>query len=303
MIEILSRTIVVLALVCVPLQCFLLGAGGSHVGRTELRELVPILRRYCLAAYVLLPAAVLAVAGVVRLPWEPGMALLLLSVAPPMSLATRRAMQQPETAGLAFLWQFLSVALCIVTIPALMAIGGLVIRHPLRNAELSLTVTVMWKLLLPLVVGVVAGRYARGFMERVTPALTLAGKAIGRILIVLVFLLGAIPTWRSGIKVAVCTVVVSAAAIGIGHWFGAPPRGGRAILTSALALHRAAPVIVLAHSNSFVAPVMGVFLIYLVTGMVLLRLYGRWMRSRGSGRGRMPEKTNAPAAERLPGRS
>lgn len=186
-----------------------------------------LMLRALFAVLVVVPVIALGVVRVLDLPRGAEVGIVVMAVAPGAPIALQRSLGagglRSFAPGLQVTVALLAVVSMPVSIGALNRLyGATATADPLQIAR---QVTVVQ--LLPLVLGVLVARHARGWAVRLQPLVDRAW----RVLLAILLALALVAFWgivvAAGFAVALAAALTTLAALAAGHWLGGPEPGTR----------------------------------------------------------------------------
>jgi BASS family bile acid:Na+ symporter len=262
------------------------------VGLTARREDVfYILRRPAVLGRAVIAITVTApVAALLMVEWLPvslpaKAAALLTSLAALPPLAPRALLKAGARRAYAYGLYVVFALLTIVTVPATVAALNLLLGAQSGVSPLDMGLWVLFSLVIPLVLGLLAHACWPDASERVSPVLS-ALTAAALLLIVVQQLATAWPAIEPliGDGAVFALVASSAAAVAVGHVLGGPdPRDRAALATAAATRHPG--VALLAAGGLADRSVVAMVLLYLFTSLAVVATYQHVLRRMAQARG------------------
>ncbi len=263
----------VFALVCVFMAMAGLGA-GTNPARLNLSAA----HRWRVGAAVALalvavPLVTLLVAGILDLKSAALVGILLVGISPGAPLALRKSRESGGEAGFSTVLQVTVALLSIVAVPAWIMILGAIYG---REAGISLAILakqVFIAQILPLACGIALAVWTPAFAKRIAGPLLRASS----IMLLLLAVLIVSQVWRAllgePLHAAIASVVITMAALAMGHWACGPSRETRTAGAVICALRNPGIALLVASANGFPEASKVVILSHVLITAIMLVVY------------------------------
>lgn len=262
------------------LSVFAVGLNARPQDVVYLLQRPSLLVRSLIAMDVAMPVIVAAIVGAFELRPVIEVVLVALAVSPVPPLLPKKQIKASGDASYTIGLLVLSAAVAIVFVPVAVEILSLFLEGSVRMKAWPIAQLALATILAPLALGMIVGRVAPGFAERIArPAGLLAAVVLGlSILPVLVSAWsGIVALIGNGTIVAIAAFVVLGLAVG--HWLGGPDPHDRAVLALATATRHPAVALAIGAANfPEREAVMPAILLYALLGALLAVPYLQWRR-------------------------
>jgi BASS family bile acid:Na+ symporter len=266
----------VVVAVAIPLAAFITGLRAASTDGRWLFKHPGLLVRSLVTILVILPACTMLLLRLFDAPVATmaGVTIAVISIgigpAAAFNKTRDKELSMPFEIGL----NVVLLAVAIAFIPLFLSIHGAVFHHHVRLGYGQVAKVVLTRALIPLIIGIVAGRV---FPRLVEPATKYGGKLVAlSMLAVVAAALAA--TWRVllglGAKTWLICAVVVALEIAVSHAAGGPAPETRRTLASFGAIRFPALALLLASAAPRGREFIPVVLAYVIVSMAIVTLYG-----------------------------
>ncbi|MBA2963794.1 MULTISPECIES: Na+-dependent transporter [Ramlibacter] len=252
---------------------------------TSFTDLVYLLRRpslllrSVLAMNVIMPLFAIALALVFLQELERAVvvSLVAMSLGPVPPILPGKGLKAGGPRSYTMGLVFLSAALSIVLVPAMVALLGYALHKPVRISTATIAGIVGTWMLLPLLLGAALRHVAPSFAQRAARPLTIASN--------LLLLLACIPVVvQAGPKMlelvgnftVVAVIVFTLAGLGIGHMLGGPDPDERTVLALSTCTRHPAVAIAVLHAEPDRPSILAALLLILIVGSIVSAPYMKW---------------------------
>jgi BASS family bile acid:Na+ symporter len=206
--------------------------------------------------------------------------ILLMAISPGAPVALRRALDAGAHGAFAPSLQIVVVVLAVITVPASIALLDWAFSGHARVEPWPVARQVFFAQLLPLGIGTGIRAAFPALAHRLEPRLA----RIANLLLVLLALVVVADVWQlvfsAGIAPLVCVVILTVAALGIGHALGTPEPSTRPAMAFCSAMRNPGLALLVANSNQAAPGVTAMILAYLVGSAAVVAAYLAWCRRR-----------------------
>jgi bile acid:Na+ symporter, BASS family len=268
----------ILAMIAAPSQALLLGLATGRPGMRELFAEPKVALRFFLATFVIMPALAISLGLFTSIPWPVWAGLALISITPPGTGLSAKALKLAGDSQIGLAWQALAVVLSIFTIPLTVFVAERILDLKLELGFAPVVQKILIFYVLPVAGGFLVHALWPGAGATIRKLLNPVSKGAQTLLLLLVLILAVPLLLKVGVVSILLVLGFVASAILIGHLLGGPPQELRPTLAAALATRWVAPALILARVNHSTREVAPVLLTYLIGGALLMMLYGRWVK-------------------------
>jgi predicted Na+-dependent transporter len=265
----------ILVFVGVSLSAFRVGLQADRSSLHRLRTHPAILTRFFIATFVVMPALAVAL-SFTSTPKAVWAGLALISMTPPGIGLSQKSLKLKGDPDLSFAWQALALAMSIVTIPITLIIVQMALHLQFDLAIKQVFLKILVFYLLPTILGFTLTQLAPHHGKTALRIAKPISTVVMLLLVALVLVIAVVKLLTMSAVALLSVLAFVACAIFIGHLMGGPPEDCRPVLATALALRWPAPALVLANENGWTQQVLPIILAYLLGGVVLMAIYGRW---------------------------
>lgn len=254
---------------------------GLGIAATELRWVWrrpgPIARGlFCVLVAV--PAVALAVTRLLELPRLAQIGIVLMAIAPGAPVALRRSLGAGGHRAFAPSLQIGVAALAVVSMPLSIAALNHVYAGQASISPWDVARQVFVAQLLPLGLGIAIRSLSAPLAARIEPGLA----RLATLLLVVLAVLALIATWeltvRAGLRVGAAIVLVTCAALAVGHALGGPAPATRTAVAITSAARNPGLALLVATLNEAPPAIKATVLAYLVISAFAIVPYVAWRR-------------------------
>ena len=241
------------------------------------------------AVLVAVPAAAFIVTRVLELPRLAEIGILLMAISPGAPVALHRSLAAGGHRAFAPSLQIAAVMLAVVSMPLSIAVLSHFYVADASIAPEHVGRQVFVAQLLPLGLGIALRRASPSFAARLEPRL----KRTGTVMLLATVALVALDFWEvtvtAGVPVLTAVVVVTVAALAIGHALGGPDPAMRTAVAIISAARNPGLALLVATLNAAPPAINATILAYLLVSVVVVVPYAAWRGWKGA-------RTPPPAA-------
>jgi BASS family bile acid:Na+ symporter len=267
------------AQVAIPIVTFAVGLGAGSLRLPALRKQRGLLGRSLLAVLVLVPAATVLLATVLRLAPEVRAGLLTMAVAVGPAAALRKVGRGNGDADYAVGLNLMLLLASLLYVPLAVKLVGTAFHHdayvPLRFVLRPLILME----LVPLLAGLGLAWLAPRTASQLAKPASIAGNVLLGLVVLMVLALVWHPMLRIGGAGLFATAAAAVLAIAIGHALGGASPRSRMFLASFCAIRFPAMAIVIATATPLGKRVLPVIVAYVLASSVSLVIYGALRRA------------------------
>jgi BASS family bile acid:Na+ symporter len=221
------------------------------------------------------------IARAFELPWPAEIAVLLMAISPGAPAALRRSQFAGGHRAFAPSLQICAMILAVISVPlSIVALDHVYSGHA-SVAPWHVARQVFVAQLLPLGLGIALRRASAPIAERLERWFQRI--AIAMLVVTVVIVL--IDVWEvavtAGLRVLAAIVLITGAALMIGHWLGGPEPAMRTTVAIASASRNPGLALLVATLNAGPPQVSATVLAYLAVSLLTIVLYGAWRRHAG----------------------
>ena len=251
-----------------------------------------LLVRTFLAMYVVVPMVTVAVLGLVPLPLEVKIGLVLLAISSAVTTAPKQMLALGGNPPYVFSLLISMSLVAVITVPLSLAIlTALPLAADASVPPLQVAKVVALTFLVPLAAGALVGRLVPRFAERIDkPLSAAAGYALPLVLLSLL-VLNFSGVWDIGLPSFLVIAGLSGVALAAGHWLGGPNPGDRASLAIATCSRHTGMAALIAALNFPAKSTMVIIVIYQIATLLATIPYTKWCKAQ------MVPESLAPAKE------
>ena len=263
---------------------FAKGINSSVQELTSLWRQPALLLSSLLAVVVLVPLVVFVLLWLLDLPPAVATGLAILAAAPGAPMMTKRTEAAGGERTYAVSLQLTLALLAVIVTPLTLAV--FYARFELLTERVSpfdVALQVGWVTFLPVIIGLLIGRYLPTIAERIgKPSRAFANIAFVLFMLAVVGLLVFSPELRAMLGIGTwpiaAIVIMVAAALAIGHFLGGPRQESRAVLAVACIARNAGLAFFIAGLSDQGQQAMPTLLTYVILGAVLAIPYAVWSK-------------------------
>jgi BASS family bile acid:Na+ symporter len=254
-----------------------------------------LLLRSLAAMYFLVPiiAILLALMFTLHLSPEVKEIIVLMAISAGAPVLPHKAIQWGANPAHVYSFAALAAVIAIASVPLSLAILSMVFDPPLRIAPLEVAKIVTMMFLAPLFLGMVVRHFLPALAERASRLLT----SIALVVLVLLVVVIVAKTFRDLVGLGwmpyVVFVLLTFAALAVGHWLGGPEPGDRTALALACATRFPALAVLIIAVNLPEARPLAAIAAFLLASNLAAIPYMVWRKKKGATAGAGP--TRAPA--------
>lgn len=278
----------VVVAVAIPLAAFVTGLRASSSDGKWLFKHPGLLVRSLVTILVILPLGTMLLLRLfgASVATTAGVTIAVISIGMAPAAALKQTKDKESSVPFEIGLNIVLLALAIAFIPLFLSVHGAVFHHHVRLGYGQVAQVVLTRALIPLVIGVVAGRV---FPRMVAPAAKYGGLIVQlSMLAVVVVALAA--TWRLllglGAKTWLICAVIVVAEVAVSHAAGGPAPETRRTLASFGAMRFPALALLLASAAPRGREFVPVVLAYVIVSFAVVALYGAATSARRASRGR-----------------
>ncbi|PTR17357.1 BASS family bile acid:Na+ symporter [Nitrosospira sp. Nsp2] len=238
-----------------------------------------LLSRSLLAMYVLTPLAAMLLVLVFPAPRVVGSAVLLMAISAGAPLLPKTLFKLGANPSYVYSLSVIAALLAIVTVPVSLTILSAIFHRSASIAASEVAYTISTAFLVPLLAGMVARHLSPTLAERISDPIINTGNIILLGLVVLIVATNLSAILAVGPSAFAIIVMMTFAALGIGHALGGPDPNDRTALAIACASRFPALVLLIASLNSPGIKPLPVVAAYLLFSNLAAIPYMRWRAS------------------------
>jgi BASS family bile acid:Na+ symporter len=266
---------------CILTTIFALGLKAAWADVAYLLRRPGLLTRSLLAMYVLTPLAAMLLVLVFPAPRVVGSAVLLMAISAGAPLLPKTLFKLGANPSYVYSLSVIAALLAIVTVPVSLTILSAVFDRSASIPASEVAYTISTAFLAPLLAGMVARHLWPTLAERISDPIINTANIILLGLVVLIVATNLSAILAVGPSAFAIIVMMTFAALGIGHALGGPDPNDRTALAIACASRFPALVLLIASLNSPGVKPLPVVAAYLLFSTLAAIPYMRWRASLG----------------------
>ncbi|WON74331.1 hypothetical protein [Nitrosospira sp. Is2] len=264
---------------CILTTIFALGLKAAWADVAYLLRRPGLLSRSLLAMYVLTPLAAMLLVLVFPAPRVVGSAVLLMAISAGAPLLPKTLFKLGANPSYVYSLSVIAALLAIVTVPVSLTILSAIFHRSASIAASEVAYTISTAFLVPLLAGMVARHLSPTLAERISDPIINTANIILLGLVVLIVATNLSAILAVGPSAFAIIVMMTFAALGIGHALGGPDPNDRTALAIACASRFPALVLLIASLNSPGIKPLPVVAAYLLFSNLAAIPYMRWRAS------------------------
>lgn len=278
----------ILVAVAIPLAAFVMGLRAASSDGLWLVKRPGLLARSLVTILVIIPAFTMLLLQLfgASVATTAGVTIAVVSIGLGPAAAYTQAKDKEKSLPFEIGLNVVLLAVAIVFIPVFLSLHGAIYHHHVRLGFGQVAQVVFTRALIPLMLGLIAGRL---FPRLVEPAAKYGGWFIQAVMLVVV-IAALIATWRVllglGARTWLICAVVVIAEIAVSHAAGGPTPETRRTLAAFGAIRFPALALLLASAAPRGREFVPVVLAYIIVSMAIVALYGAATSARRAGRRR-----------------
>jgi BASS family bile acid:Na+ symporter len=239
-----------------------------------------LILRGTIGVLILVPLLALALVSLVDLPRGARVGIMLMAISPGAPVALRRSLDAGAHGAFAPSLQLVVVTLAVVTLPGSIAVLDWIYAGHASVAPWQVARQVFFAQILPLGIGIGMRAGFPTFAQRLEPRLA----RLANLLLLALALIVIVDVWElvfsAGIAPLACAVILTFAALGIGHALGRPEPSTRPAMAFCCAMRNPGLALLVANVNHAAPGVTAMILAYLLGSAVVVAAYLAWYRRR-----------------------
>ncbi|HEX7271415.1 MAG TPA: hypothetical protein VF420_04600 [Casimicrobiaceae bacterium] len=237
-----------------------------------------LMLRGLFSVLVAVPALALVIARLFDFPRFVEIGVILMAISPGAPVALRRSLGAGGHRAFAPSLQICVALLAVVSMPLSIAALNQLYAGRASITSWSVAKQVFVAQLLPLALGMAARRLQPSLAERLGPVLAKAGNVLLVLLVVAILVDVWQVTMDAGVRVWPAIVLMTVAALAIGHLLGGPDPATRTAVAISSALRNPGLALLVATLNAAPPTITGVVLAYVLVSALLVVPYIVWRR-------------------------
>jgi bile acid:Na+ symporter, BASS family len=257
---------------------FSVGLGVVFADLQVVWQRAGLILRALFSVLVAVPAIALIVTRFLDLPRVVEVGIVLMSISPGAPVALRRSLGAGGHRAFAPSLQICVALLATFSMPLSIAALNEVYAGRASISAWDVAKQVFVAQLLPLALGMTVRRFRAELARRLEPKLARAGNLLLLVFVAVVLVNVWEVTMNAGIRIWPAILVITAAALAVGHLLGGPDPATRTAVAITSALRNPGLALLVANFNRWPPLIMGTVLAYVLVAVVVVILYAMWRR-------------------------